>query len=197
MEINQEKRDFTEDVEVIKPIIEALIFASPEPLNIKQLTEIIDGAGRDIIRAALSQLKEEYRQKERGIMLLEISDGFHFRTRPQYKDYIVKLTKTKPVRLTQSSLETLAIIAYKQPIIKAEIEDIRGVDSGYMIKSLLEKRLIKIIGKKDIVGRPLLYGTTKEFLDVFSLKDLSSLPTLKDIKELGSVGNDDSQLSLL
>jgi segregation and condensation protein B len=197
MNTAKEKRDITQEVELAKPVLEAVLFASQQPLTIEQLLKVLDGISREVIRAAIFQLKEEYAKKSKGICFLEISGGYQFRTKPEHKDYIIKLNKEKPAKLSQSALEALAIIAYKQPIIKSEIEDIRGVDSSYVIRTLLEKKLIKIIGKKDIVGRPLLYATTKDFLEIFSLKGLSSLPTLKDIKELESGEEDDSQLSFL
>ncbi len=204
MSDDRTKKDFIEEVELTKPIIEAMIFSSKTPVTVRHIVEAlnvsmepVDSVSSDVIKTALSQLKEEYKQSSRGICLMEISGGHHFRTKPQYKEYIVSLTKARPVKLSPSALETLAIIAYKQPIIKAEIEDIRGVDSGYIVRSLLEKKLIRIVGRKDIAGRPLIYSTTHEFLEVFSLKDLSDLPTLKDIKELGKSELDDSQLSFL
>lgn len=197
MSNEQSKKDFTEEVELARPVIEAMLFASQSPLTIKHITEVLEDISSDVIKTVIYQLKEEYAKKSKGIGLMEISGGYQFRTKPQYKNHISKLSKTKPLRLTQSALETLAIVAYKQPIIKSEIEEIRGVDSGYMLRALLEKKLIRIIGKKDVVGKPLLYSTTKEFLELFSLKDLSSLPSLKNIKELEGGGVDDSQLSLL
>ncbi len=197
VENEQSKIDFSEELDLVKPVVEALIFAAQSPINVQKLLDILGNVSRTVIREAISRLKKEYREKSKGIRLLEISGGYHFRTDPAYRSYVMKLTKAKPTKLSQSTLETLAIIAYKQPIIKAEVEDIRGVDSGYVIRALLEKKLIKILGKKNIVGKPLLYGTTREFLTIFSLNDLSSLPTLKDINELGESGLDENQLSLL
>ncbi|MFC1854952.1 SMC-Scp complex subunit ScpB [Thermodesulfobacteriota bacterium] len=189
--------DIAEESEMIKPAIEALLFAAEQPISFKTIQEIFIDTKREVLKEAIRMLKEEYSKSSKGIFLIEVSSGYQFRTKPEYKDHIIKLTKTKPARLSQSALEVLAIIAYKQPIIKSEIEDIRGVDSSYVIRKLLEKSLIRIMGKKDIVGKPLLYGTTKEFLEIFSLKALSSLPTLKNIKELEAGEVDDSQLSLL
>ena len=114
-----------------------------------------------------------------------MAEGFQFRTRPEYAEWIKKLKKTKPLALTQPALETLAIVAYKQPVVRGEIEKIRGVDSGGVLRTLLERKLIKILGKKDVPGKPLVYGTSKQFLEMFGLKDLSSLPTLKDMEGLG------------
>ena len=117
-----------------------------------------------------------------------MAGGYQFRSRPENADYLRRLTKSKTVKFSQSALETLAIIAYRQPITRAEIEYLRGVDSGGVVKNLLEKKLLKILGKKDIPGKPLIYGTSREFLELFNLKDLSSLPSLKEIQEL--VSND-------
>ena len=196
---NSEKKvvDYTQDIELLKPALEAVLFAAEHPLNMLKITEIFADVAREAIKGAIAQLKEEYANKSRGIDFVEVSGGYHFRTKPEHRDFILMLKKVRPMRLSQSALETLAIIAYKQPIIKSEIEDIRGVDSSYVIRMLLEKKLIKILGKKDIVGKPLIYGTTKEFLEIFSLKGLSSLPTLKNIRELDIGEADDSQLTLL
>lgn len=193
----RENIDISEEIELVKPAIEAVLFAAQNPLSIVVLGEVLGNVSRDTVKKALLDLQKEYFASNRGIYLMEVSGGYQFRTKPEYKNYIIKLHKEKPARLSPSALETLAIIAYKQPIIKSEVEDIRGVDSSYVIRKLLEKKLVKITGKKDIVGRPLLYSTTKDFLEAFSLRDLSGLPTLKDIKELEGGEIDDSQLSLL
>ena len=119
-----------------------------------------------------------------GFDLVEVAGGWQFRTRPALQEYVTRQIKTKASKFSQSSLETLAIIAYRQPITRAEVEHLRGVDCGGVLKSLLEKKLVKILGKKDIPGRPLIYGTSKEFLETFGLKDLKSLPTLREIQAL-------------
>jgi segregation and condensation protein B len=119
-----------------------------------------------------------------GIVLTEVAGGWQFRTDPDSGEFVRRFLRVKPHRLTRAALETLAIIAYRQPVTRPEIEDVRGVDSGAVVKALLERRLIKILGKKDEIGRPILYGTTREFLEFFALKDLSALPTLREFHEL-------------
>lgn len=170
--------------EELKSIIEGLIFASEVPLSADRIREIIDGADRKDILHCISLLKDEYGEG-RGIYLAEVAEGYQFRTRPRFAGYLQKLYRIKSPKFSQPSLETLAIIAYRQPITRAEVDELRGVDSGGVIKSLLDKKLIRIVGKKDVPGRPMIYGTTKEFLEVFGLNDLKSLPTLKDLAELG------------
>lgn len=170
----------------LKSVVESLIFVSESPVSLDRLCSILEEYDREEIREALSILLDEYSQPERGIVLAEVAKGFQFRTREENVDYVRRLIKAKASRFSQSALETLAIIAYRQPITRSEIEYLRGVDSGGVVKTLLEKKLIKILGKKDIPGRPLIYGTTREFLEIFSLKDLKSLPTLREIEELSA-----------
>lgn len=168
----------------LKTIIESLIFVHDQPLSLDRLCTILEEHERPEIREALEELVEDYQAAERGIVLVQVAGGYQFRSRPENADYIRRLTKTKGVKFSQSSLETLAIVAYRQPITRAEIEYLRGVDSGGVLKSLLEKKLLKILGKKDVPGKPLIYGTSREFLELFSLKDINALPTLKEIQEL-------------
>jgi segregation and condensation protein B len=172
----------------LKSIVESLIFISEEPMSLDRLCGILHEYDRDDIRTCLNELKTEYNNPERGIFLAEVAKRFQFRTREENGDFVRRLVKTKSSRFSQSALETLAITAYRQPITRAEIEYLRGVDSGGVIKTLLEKKLIKILGKKDIPGRPLIYGTTRYFLELFSLKDLKSLPTLREIEDLVGEG---------
>jgi len=138
------------------------------------------------LQRLIAEMMAEYSLPQRGITLVEVAEGYQFRTRPEYADWVKKLKKTKPFALSQPALETLAIIAYKQPIVRSEVERIRGVDAGGVLHTLLEKKLIKILGRKDVPGKPLVYGTSRRFLEMFGLKDLSSLPTLKDLALLGS-----------
>ncbi|MHC1697829.1 MAG: SMC-Scp complex subunit ScpB [Geobacteraceae bacterium] len=172
----------------IKSIIESLIFISEEPMSLDRLCSILHEYDRDVIRSCIHELQVEYDNQERGIFLAEVAKRYQFRTREENVDFVRRLVKTKSSRFSQSALETLAITAYRQPITRAEIEYLRGVDSGGVIKTLLEKKLIKILGKKDIPGRPLIYGTTRYFLEMFSLKDLKSLPTLREIEDLAGEG---------
>src|SRR3989337_4118490 len=133
----------------------------------------------------LWELQHEYDRRLSGLRIVEVAGGFQIASRPELAQWIKRLRKVKQSsRLSKPSLETLAIIAYKQPIVKAEIEDIRGVDSAGVIKGLLDKRFVKIIGRKDLPGRPILYATTQEFLQYFGLKDISDLPTLQEFNEL-------------
>ena len=127
---------------------------------------------------------------------MQVAGGYQFRSRPEFADYIRRLKKVKPARFSPSALETLAIVAYRQPVTRGEVEYLRGVDSGGILKSLLDKKLIKIIGKKDIPGKPLIYGTTREFMETFNLKDLASLPTLREIEELADTDSDFEQVPL-
>jgi segregation and condensation protein B len=173
-----------EDVE-IKAVIESLIFVSESPLSLDRIKEVLGEVSRKDLQRYLSELVGDYEHAQRSFNLVEVAEGFQFRTRPQYAEWIKKLKKTKPLALSQPALETLAIVAYRQPVVRADVEKIRGVDSGGVLRTLLERKLIRILGKKDIPGRPLVYGTSKQFLEVFGLKDLSSLPTLKDVEGLG------------
>ncbi len=166
-------------------IIEALVFAAEAPLSLEKIKEILDLPKKEV-QGILDQLRAEYDKQSRGFTLVEVAEGWQFRTRPEYAHWIRKLKKAKTFALSQPALETLAVIAYKQPIMRSEIEKIRGVDSGGVLRTLLEKKLIKILGRKDIPGRPLVYGTTRYFLEVFGLKDLTGLPTLKEIESLGA-----------
>lgn len=170
--------------EKLTAILEALIFASGNPINLKQISLALSEIPPDQIRSGITSLIEEYQANpERGIYLAEVAGGYQFRTKPEYATWVHQLNLQKPLRLSKASLETLAIIAYRQPVMRSEVDAIRGVESGGVIQTLLEKNLIRILGRKDTVGRPLIYGTTHEFLEIFGLKDLSHLPTLKEIEE--------------
>lgn len=169
----------------IKLIVEALVFASDKPISVQEIQACLPDETLADIRAALDDLKAEYDEIGRSFIIKDVAQGFQFRTLPDYSPYILRMFKTAPARLSRAALETLAIIAYKQPILRHEIEKLRGVDTGGIIRTLMEKGLIKIVGRKNLPGKPLIYGTTKKFLEVFDLKDIESLPKLKEIKELG------------
>ena len=169
----------------IKPVIEALLFVAEEPLTIKQLCKILGGLEEEEVELALNELIREYDKHGSGLEVRELAGGWRLSTRTQYHDFIRKYLKTRPsARLSLPALETLAVIAYKQPITIPEILEIRGVTSSSAIKTLLEKRLIVTRGRKETVGRPMLYGTSKEFLIQFGLKDLSELPSIEDFEDL-------------
>ena len=169
---------------ILRSIVESLLFVADGPLTLDRLCTVLEEYDRDLVRAALAGLVAEYEAEGRGIALVQVAGGFQFRSRPEHADYIRRLRRGRVVKFSQSALETLAIIAYRQPVTRAEIEYLRGVDVGGVLKSLMEKKLIRILGKKGIPGKPLIYGTTKEFMSTFGLKDLASLPSLKEVHEL-------------
>lgn len=167
----------------VRTVIETLLFLSEKPLSVEEI-RLASGVEVERIAKALDRLSGHYREGPCGIVLHEVAGGWQLRTSPDNVDFARRFLKVKPQRLTRAALETLAIIAYRQPVTRPEIEDIRGVDCGAVVKALLERRLIKILGKKEEPGRPMLYGTSREFLEFFALKDLASLPTLREFHEL-------------
>ncbi|UCE54044.1 MAG: SMC-Scp complex subunit ScpB [Desulfobacterales bacterium] len=173
-------------MEDIKNIIESLLFVTEEPLTVDRLKKILTLADRKEIRKALNDISTEYEERKGGFYLCQVAGGYQVRTRPEYASWVKRLIQPKPLRLSKAALETLAIIAYKQPIIRSDIEHIRGVDCGGVLKVLLERNFIRVLGRKEIPGRPLIYGTTRRFLEVFDLKTLKDLPTPKEIEALGN-----------
>ncbi len=168
----------------LKYIIECLIFASDIPLTVEKIKAVLEDKSTKEIKVLIEELIQDYQNLDRGIFVREVANGFQFCTKPEYAHLVQKLRKTKPYNLTQPTLETLAIVAYRQPVTKAEIELVRGVDCGGVLRTLLEKKLIAIKGKKEVMGRPFLYVTTTRFLEVFGLENLSSLPSIEEIKQL-------------
>jgi segregation and condensation protein B len=166
----------------IKPILESLLFVSESPVRLETLLEILPESNQEAILEGIHRIKAEYEDGSKGMELVEVAGGYQFRTKTKWAEWVNRLKKKKPVKLSPSALETLAIIAYRQPIIRPAIEEIRGVDSGWVIRTLLEKGLIRIMGRRDLPGRPIIYGTTKAFLELFSLNTLSDLPTLKEVQ---------------
>ena len=169
----------------LKLIIEAFLFASDRPITLREIQSWLLGETPSNIALALKELQAEYDSLQRSFVLKEVAGGYQLRTQSVYAPYILRMLKTSPTRLSRAALETLAIIAYRQPALRHEIERLRGVDIGGILKTLLEKDLIRIMGRKSLPGRPLIYGTTRKFLEVFDLKDLDSLPKLREIRELG------------
>lgn len=168
----------------IKPIIEALLFVSGDPVTVDRLCEVTKVDKRKLT-ALLGELKEERAGANSGLQIVEVAGGYQLATRPEMAPWVKELEKVKAAsRLSKPGLETLAIIAYKQPVTRAEVEEIRGVDAAGVLKTLMERRLIKIVGRKEAAGRPIMYGTTKEFLQYFGLADLTALPTLKEFTEV-------------
>jgi segregation and condensation protein B len=169
----------------LKPAIEAILYVAEEPLPSKQMAKILGGVEEKDVVAAIEELMREYDERASGFEIREIAGGWRISTRAQYHDFIRKYLKTRPsARLSLPALETLAVVAYKQPITIPEILEIRGVSSTSAIKTLLEKRLLVTKGRKETVGRPMMYGTSKDFLIQFGLKDLTELPSIEDFEDL-------------
>jgi segregation and condensation protein B len=167
----------------LKAILEALIFASPEPLTPKAIFKLLATEPREDIQAAVALLKQEY-ERPGGLQLVEVAGGYQIVTRPDLHDWVRRLFNERTTqKLTVQALETLAVIAYRQPITAAEITEVRGVNTSGVLNTLLERHLIKIVGRKQVVGRPFLYATTKEFLIRFGLNDLADLPKVEDMAE--------------
>ena len=180
--------------EDLKPVIEAIIFAADHPVSIERLSAVLQGESREDLRVALSELTQDYSdagQGRRGLSIEEVAGGFQLRTRAEHAPWLRRFFKVGMQRISKAAIETLAIVAYKQPLTRAELESIRGVDSAGVLRTLLERRLIKIVGRKDAPGRPVVYGTTKEFLETFEMKDLTALPTLKEIEALDEEETDE------
>ena len=172
-------------MEDIRNIVESLLFVADEPLSLERLKKIVEPADAQELRAALTALQADYEARNGGFFLAEVAGGYQFRSRPAYTPWIRRLVDPKPLRLSKAAMETLAIIAYKQPIIRADVEHIRGVDCGGVLRQLLERKLVRVLGRKEIPGRPLIYATTKKFLETFDLKDLKDLPSPREIEEFG------------
>lgn len=170
--------------ENIKSIIESLLFVADGPLTIQRLSEVLEGVEKEDVRLTLDELQSELENSRRGVRLVEVAGGYQFRTAKVNADWVKKFLGGRPARIGRATLETLAIIAYRQPITRAEIEAIRGVDVDGVINTLLDRSLIRAVARKDVPGRPFLYGTTPEFLQLFNLKDLTHLPTLKEMEEI-------------
>jgi len=170
--------------EDVKSIVESLLFVADGPQTLQRFGEVLDGVDKETIQAVLKELQAECETQRRGVRLVEVAGGYQLRTAKVNADWVKKFLGGRPARMGKATLETLAIIAYRQPITKAEIEAIRGVDVDGVITTLLERNLIRAVARKDIPGRPFLYGTTPEFLQLFNLKDLTHLPTLKEIDEI-------------
>ena len=177
----------------LKGAIEALIFTSDQPLKLEKITELlVDDFANELdgpidkkeVKALIENISQDCEDNSRGISLQEVAGGYQFRTKTLHASLLLKLKAKRPPKFGRAAMEALAIIAYRQPVTRAEIEDLRGVDSGGVVRSLLEKKLVKILGKKEVPGRPMIYGTSKFFLEHFGLRDLSQLPSLKEFVEL-------------
>lgn len=170
----------------LKAIIEALLFVSAEPVPLDRLMVALGTVSKSAVKQAVQSLREDCDREGRGVQLAELAGGYQIVTRIEYAPWIRRLAKAKASpKLSRSAMESLAIIAYKQPIVRADIEQIRGVEVSGVLRTLLERKLIRMVGRKDVPGRPIMYGTTKLFLQQFGLSDLAHLPPLREFKELG------------
>ncbi len=166
------------------------------PISPKEFFLLLPEFDKGTIDITLKVMQKEYEDEKRGFELKEAAGGFRLQTRKDFRDWVLRLKRSSPVRLSRASLETLAIVAYKQPATRAEVESIRGVDASGTLRFLLDRKLVRIAGRKELPGRPLLYGTTRRFLEVFELKDLSALPSLAEMAELESQAGGQRELPL-
>ena len=175
-----------------KSVVEAIIYAAEEPVTLEQINAVLcqeaveNSPGKEEIRSAIAELLAEYRSEGRGIEIKEVAGGYKMATKPEHHEAVRRFVKAlkQPVRLSLAALETLAVVAYRQPVTLPEIQEVRGVNATAVVKTLLEKKLVTTAGRKDVIGRPILYRTTRDFLFQFGLKDLSELPSLKEFEEL-------------
>ena len=185
LEEAQEPRDDpAEDAARLMPLLEGLLFAAGAPVTVSRLVEALDGPDRGDVVRGLELLAARFEDDGRGLRIARVAGGYQLRTLAEHGPWVRRLLGGKPPRLSRAMLETVAIIAYRQPCTRPEIESIRGVDVDAVLSTLLERRMVRIIGRKDAPGRPILYGTTKEFLETFSLPDLDALPPLQDFGAL-------------
>ncbi len=170
----------------LKSLIEAIIYVAPEPVTLDAIAKSLEGEDRERIKAIVHALEEEYQRPGHGIEIRAVAGGYKISSKPEHHEVLRKFVKSlkPPIRLSKPSLETLAVIAYRQPVTLPEIDEIRGVDCGGVIHTLLEKKLIVTSGRKNVVGRPILYRTSRDFLVHFGLKDVSDLPSLREFEEL-------------
>ncbi len=174
------------DLRALKGILEALLFVTAEPIPVTRFLALLGAVTKQEVDQALASLAHDYEQEGRGLQLAEVAGGYRIVTKAEFAPWLKRLEKVKaPSKLSRSALESLAIIAYKQPIVRGEVEQIRGVETSGVIRTLLERKLVRIVGRKEEPGRPIMYGTTKVFLEHFGLRDLSQLPPLREFKELG------------
>ncbi|MAI25493.1 MAG: SMC-Scp complex subunit ScpB [Spirochaeta sp.] len=167
-----------------RKVVEALIMASSEPVSADRLARIVPQLKAAGAKDLVNELNTEYQETGRAFEVWEVAGGFQLRTLAEFSGYLQQLRKERPLRLSQAALETLSIIAYKQPVTRADLEDVRGVDTGAVVRGLLDRRLLRIAGHKDVPGRPLLYGTSRRFLEVFGLESIKDLPALRELEEL-------------
>jgi segregation and condensation protein B len=172
-------------------IVESLVLGAPEPISVARLAALVPGATPAGVRQMVEELNREYGEQGRAFEIWEVAGGFQFRTLSEFAPYLQQIQTTRPLRLSQAALETLAIVAYRQPVTRAEIEHVRGVDVGAVLRSLLERKLVRLAGHREVPGRPLLYATARRFLEVFGLDRVEDLPTLRSLDELAPRDSED------
>ena len=172
-------------------IVEAVILASSEPISAARLAELLPRCNPTQVRALVKDLADEYVAQHRGFEIWEVAGGYQLRSLPEFAPYLKQLQKTRPLRMSQAALETVSVVAYRQPVTRAEIDHIRGVDSGGVLRSLLDRQLVRIAGHREVPGRPIVYGTTRRFLEVFGLGRLDDLPTLRELEEIAEVDDEE------
>jgi segregation and condensation protein B len=172
--------------DILKALIEGIIYVAPEPVPLDAILKTLEGEERERVKAKLQELIADYEQPAHGIQIRQVASGYKFSTKAEHHEVLRRFVKSlkPPIRLSKPALETLAVIAYKQPVTLPEIEEIRGVDTGGVIHTLMEKKLVVTAGRKSVVGRPILYRTSRDFLVHFGLKDVGELPSLKEFEEL-------------
>jgi len=185
------------DQEQQKRIVEAVVLGSPEPIPSTRIAELIPRCNPSQVRALVKQLNDEYADQRRAFEIWEVAGGFQLRSLPEFAPYLRQLQKTRTLRLSQAALETLAIVAYRQPVTRAEVEHVRGVDAGAVLRSLLERGLVRIAGHREVPGRPIVYASSRRFLEVFGLAKLGDLPALREIADLPSEGDEDAEVTPL
>jgi segregation and condensation protein B len=172
--------------DILKALIEGIIYVAPEPVTLEAILKTLEGEERERVKAKLDELTADYEQNQHGMQIRQVANGYKFSTKAEHHEVLRKYVKSlkPPLRLSKPALETLAVIAYRQPATLPEIEEIRGVDSGGVVHTLLERKLVVTAGRKTVVGRPILYRTSRDFLVHFGLKDVGELPSLKEFEEL-------------
>jgi segregation and condensation protein B len=167
-------------------VVEAVILGSPEPISAQRVAEVIPYCRPAKVRSLVEELNAEYAEQGRSFEISELAGGYQVRTLPEFASYLQQIQPQRPLRLSKAALETLAIVAYRQPVTRAEIEDIRGVDAGAVVRGLLERKLLRLAGHKEVPGRPMLYATSRRFLEVFGLEKIEDLPSLRQLEDLAA-----------
>ncbi len=174
-------------------IVEAVILASPEPIAAARIAALVPRCNPSQVRALVKELNDEYAERRRAFEIWEVAGGYQLRSLPEFAPYLKQIQETRALRLSNAALETLAIVAYRQPVTRAEVEQIRGVEAGPVLRSLLQRHLIRIAGHREVPGRPIIYATTRRFLEVFGLAKLGDLPTLRELAQLTLDGETDAE----